>query len=317
MASGPSLAVYRDPGRDKINAIFSIPTITGQNPPSPHMLSIANHDRGRVGLTHVYPVLSRRSEGLSIGVNLNPNNACNWRCIYCQVPDLRRGVAPPIDLALLEKELRDFLHDVLHGDFFDRYQVPAAWREIRDIAISGNGEPTSAAEFPRIVELIGTVVEQAGLQGRCKLVLISNGSLVHKPAVQQGLARWGAMGGEMWFKLDSATDAGLERINNAGLSAAKARENLVTAAGLCKVWLQTCLFSLDGQPPLLAECRAYTDMLADLTARSVPLQGVLLYGLARPSQQPEAARLSALPSAWLESFAADIRRLGLTVKVSV
>ena len=33
----------------------------------------------------VYPVLSRRAGGLSIGVNLNPDKVCNFDCIYCQV----------------------------------------------------------------------------------------------------------------------------------------------------------------------------------------------------------------------------------------
>lgn len=280
------------------------------------MLSTTDHDRYRLGLSYIYPVLSRRAEGLSIGINLNPNHACNWRCIYCQVPDLQRGAAPAIDLALLEQELRDFLQDVLQGDFFDRLHVPQAWREIRDIAISGNGEPTSAAQFPQVVALIGRVLASLSLS-ECKLVLISNGSLVHKPLVQQGLKRWGELGGTMWFKLDTATDAGLKRINHAGLSAAKARANLETAAGLCPVWIQTCLFLLDEQPPALQECRAYLELLTDLTTKAVPLQGVLLYGLARPSRQAEAARLSALPVEWLENFANDIRRLGVEVKVSV
>ena len=50
-----------------------------------------------------------RAGGVSIGINLNTNNACNWRCIYCQVPELARGTAPPIDLLLLEKELAAFV----------------------------------------------------------------------------------------------------------------------------------------------------------------------------------------------------------------
>ena len=33
----------------------------------------------------VYPTLSRRSKGISIGVNLNPDKVCNFDCIYCQV----------------------------------------------------------------------------------------------------------------------------------------------------------------------------------------------------------------------------------------
>jgi len=33
---------------------------------------------------------------------------------------------------------------------------------------------------------------------------------------------------------------------------------------------------------------------------------VLLYGLARPSLQPEAGRLSAVPKPWLEGLADEI-----------
>jgi wyosine [tRNA(Phe)-imidazoG37] synthetase (radical SAM superfamily) len=54
-------------------------------------LTVADHDRGSAGLTYVYPVVSRRAGGVSVGINLNVNNACNWRCIYCQVPGLTRG----------------------------------------------------------------------------------------------------------------------------------------------------------------------------------------------------------------------------------
>ena len=32
----------------------------------------------------VYAVVSRRSGGVSIGVNLNPDKYCNFDCVYCQ-----------------------------------------------------------------------------------------------------------------------------------------------------------------------------------------------------------------------------------------
>ena len=77
------------------------------------------------GLQYVYPVLSRRAGGVSIGINFNTNNACNWRCVYCQVPELIRGTAPDLDLTLLEEELRLFLGEVITGDFYRRFQVEA------------------------------------------------------------------------------------------------------------------------------------------------------------------------------------------------
>ena len=61
-------------------------------------LSVKNHDRDVLAYRYIYPVISRRSGGLSIGINFNTNNACNWRCVYCQVPDLTLGAAPSLDL---------------------------------------------------------------------------------------------------------------------------------------------------------------------------------------------------------------------------
>ena len=122
-----------------------------------------NHSRDIAGLKYIYPVLSRRAGGLSIGVNFNTNNACNWRCIYCQVPDLKIGAAPEMDFQLLEEELRFFLESVLHGDFYQRFQVPENQRVIKDIAISGNGEPTSLKDFVQAVDLLGRVTTELGV----------------------------------------------------------------------------------------------------------------------------------------------------------
>src|SRR4030066_1247600 len=154
--------------------------------PNTPPLTVPDPDRDAAHRTYVYPVVSRRAGGVSVGINLNPNNACNWRCIYCQVPDLTRGAAPPVDLALLESELRNFLDELLHGDFMQS-RVPEGMGRVDDIALSGNGEPTSAAEFARVIELIGRVRSEAGLPDTVKTVLITNGSLLYRGEVQQGL----------------------------------------------------------------------------------------------------------------------------------
>ena len=275
------------------------------------------HSRDNLGMTYVYSVLSRRSGGLSIGINLNPNNACNWRCVYCQVPNLIRGAPPPLDPGLLEDELRRLLQDVLEGDFFERHDLPHELRVIRDIAIAGNGEPTSCPEFAVAVALIGQVVADFDLLGRINLVLISNGSLMHKPEVQAGLAHWSELGGQVWFKLDSATPDGIRRINNVSLSIDHVRRNLAACAALCPTWIQTCVFGMDGHPPSAAEQTAYLEFLAGLEAQGIAVEGVLLYGLDRPSNQPEATRLETLPAAWLNDFGQRIEALGIRAKVHV
>ena len=279
-------------------------------------LTTTDHDRGRAGLTYVYPVLSRRAGGLSVGVNLNINNACNWRCIYCQVPDLARGGPPPINMDRLALEFRHFLADVMRGDFYQREAVPAALQTIRDIAISGNGEPTMAHEFPRVIDLIALVLREYGLLHVVKCVLISNGSTARRPAVTKGLARLARINGEVWFKIDSATPAGMARINRARGSVDSILQRLEITAGLCPTWIQTCVFTCEGRPPSKAECAAYIDFLRVAGDRGIPLKGVMLYGVARPSCQPEAERIARLPEAWLRGFAVRIGEFVPEVKIA-
>ena len=273
-------------------------------------LSTTDHNRDSAGLRYVYPVVSRRAGGVSIGINLNTNNACNWRCIYCQVPDLVRGTAPSVDLALLEKELGGFLHELQHGDFMQR--VPPEARRINDIAISGNGEPTSAQEFVEVIEVIAKL-KPADL----KLVLITNGSLMQRENVQQGLRRMAQLNGEVWFKLDRASEAGMALINDTRMSMEKVQQNLTTAIACCpNTWLQTCWFALDGVAPRAQDEDDYVNFLKRLLRGGIGLRGVLLYGLARPSLQAEAPRLAALSGDQMANFAARIRALGVEVRVA-
>jgi len=274
-------------------------------------LSITDHSRDSAGLRYVYPVISRRAGGISIGINLNPNNACNWRCIYCQVPNLTRGTAPPINLVLLEKELSSFLHELQHGDFMQR--VPPEARRINDIALSGNGEPTSAQEFAEVIEVIAKHKPTD-----LKLVLITNGSLMQRENVQHGLRRMAQLNGEVWFKLDRASEAGMALVNDTKLTMDAVRRNLTTAIECCpNTWLQTCWFALDGIAPSKQDEDDYLDLLVSTMQGGIMPQGVLLYGLARPSLQQEAERLSALSSEIMERFTQRISALGLQVRLSV
>jgi wyosine [tRNA(Phe)-imidazoG37] synthetase (radical SAM superfamily) len=352
-------------------------------------LSIHDHDRRKSGYNYVYAVLGRRAGGVSIGVNLNTNSACNWRCVYCEIPELTFGNAPHCDLALLERELRAQLDDILRGDWMSKNVPEENWRVLKDVAISGNGEPTSCPEFAAVVTCIARVLGDYGLRAKdgsprsdldsaqhaaptntsnsgastarsspgadqpsasgaqssanaarsnasgarssadaarstdttaandVQIVLITNGSLVHKPEVQAGLAELARVGGVAWYKLDSATTAGQERMNNAHAGIERARSNLVIAARTCPTWIQTMALARDGEPPAESEVAAYVDLVRGLVRERVPVQGVLLYGLARKSFQPEANELSALPRDWMEAFARRIEDAGIAVRLSV
>lgn len=280
---------------------------------STRRLTVTDHDRDAAGLTYVYPVVSRRAGGVSVGINLNPNNACNWRCVYCQVPNLVRGAAPVIDVPRLEGELRGFLGRAQRDEWLAAH-VDEPYRRLVDVAFSGNGEPTTSHQLDEIMARVLAVLEDEGLLELGK-VLITNGSMLQRPDVQQAVRRLGRAGGEVWFKLDRATAAGRQAINAAASSPEAARENLRICAAACRTRIQTCVVAIDGEPPSGAEQAAYLELLAAELAAGTPIVDVLLYGMARPSLQPGAERLSQLPEAWLEGFAARIRGVGLEVVV--
>lgn len=276
------------------------------------LLTPQDHDRANAGMTYVYPVVSRRAQGVSIGINLNPNNACNWRCIYCQVPNLTRGAAPEIDLAKLEGELHTMLRDALEGSFMQQ-RVPEEARRLEDLAFSGNGEPTSSAEFGAAIDVAERVLREFNLLGQLPVRLITNGSLIEKPGVLDAIRHLGQINGEVWFKVDAATAEGITRINDVRLNPQGVLERLKMCAQACPTWVQTCVFALDGEPPSDPEIAAYLDLLQQA---STTIVGVHLYGLARPSMQAEAPRLSRLSEDWMHALADRIRERGITVHVS-
>ena len=280
------------------------------------MLTTTDHDRDKAGLTYVYPVISRRAGGLSIGINLNINNACNWRCVYCQVPNLKRGSAPPINFDTLGSELRNFLSDVIHGDFYDREEVNDEMRIIKDIAISGNGEPTTSAEFDQVVNLISTVMDEFGLSNNINFVLITNGSMLNRKFVQNGLKKMSKAGGEVWFKIDSASREGQALINNVRGSGVSSLKKLHLSANLCPTWIQSCFFSWKNRQPAVREIDAYISLLDAVEQNAIPIKGVMLYGVARQSMQKEAEHISALPEAWFIKLAERLQKYNFDIRIN-
>lgn len=278
-------------------------------------LSTDDHRRDLAGMTYVYPVVSRRAGGLSIGINLNPNNACNWRCVYCQVENLSRGAAPLLDLEQLRAELRAMLHAVVHGAFMQDH-VPLELRRLNDIALSGNGEPTTSDQLEEVMQIIKASLHEFELLNKIKVVLISNGSQAHKPKVQTALALMAKLNGEVWFKLDRGDEDQIWAVNQIHLLPERVLQQLKHTSHACPTWIQSCFFAWDGQEPNGEVVKNYLDVLAQARPACPNVQGVLLYGVERPSMQAEAPRISKLPVDWLKGLAGQIENLGYSVKVS-
>lgn len=272
-----------------------------------------DHNRDVTGMTYIYPVVSRRAQGVSVGINLNVNNACNWRCIYCQVPNLTRGGPPAIELAQLKQELNSMMQALLHGDFMQRY-VAETDRRLMDIAFSGNGEPTTCKQFGEVLDIVAEVMQQYDLiQQDVKVRLITNGSQMDKVEVQAWMKKLALINGEVWFKIDAGNRAGFARINDIQMTPEAHIKRLKTCAALCPTLVQTCMFALDGIAPSEADI---ADYLALIKQVSTEIKGVHLYSVARPSYQPEAPRLGRLDEAWLNQMAERIGTLAIPVYVN-
>src|SRR3954462_1272740 len=148
------------------------------------------HSRSWRENLYVYPVISRRSKGLSIGVNLNPDKVCNFDCVYCCVDRTTPPTVREVDLAVLEAELDHLIGLATSGEVFQHPpfdQTPPHLRRVNDVAFSGDGEPTS---FQRFGEACQLAVELLARHRRpdVKVVVITNATLFHQRRVQEALA---------------------------------------------------------------------------------------------------------------------------------
>jgi len=277
------------------------------------------HPRDLAANRFVYAVLSRRSGGISIGVNLNPDKRCNFDCVYCQVD---REVMPPpaaLDaaaLAALAEELTTVLADAragrltAHARFAD---LPEAIRTIKDVALSGDGEPTSAPAFGEAVDAVLAAIEATGWRG-LPVVLITNASGLDRPDVAAAVDRILAAGGDVWAKLDAGTPEYFARVCSTRIPFARILANLLQAARRHPLTLQTCLMTLAGEPPPEAEVAAYVERVGEIVDRGGTLRAVQLYTVARP---PAQTVVGPLPEAALRAVADRLtaRVPGLSVGV--
>lgn len=279
-----------------------------------------NHTRRFAANRYAYPVLSRRSGGISIGVNLSRDKICNFRCVYCQVEREDRGdgsvpQAETIDLGLLAEELTALVSAVQSGRLFEgpRFaQTPAHLRRLNDIALSGDGEPTLCPQFAEVVEVCGEVRRRRRLDD-VKLVLITNATLLDREPVRRGLAVLDACNGEIWAKLDAGTESYYRRVSRSAVPFTKLLDNLRDAARARPIVIQTLLMQLAGQPPSAEEVAEYCHCLRDIVSAGGQIKLVQLHTVARRPAEP---CVTALPDAEIDAIAEQVRgRTGLPVAV--
>jgi wyosine [tRNA(Phe)-imidazoG37] synthetase (radical SAM superfamily) len=252
------------------------------------------HERQFEGNRFVYPVISRRSRGLSIGVNLNPDKLCNFHCIYCQVDRSVAGETRFVELDRLVAELDELLAAAVSGTLFESGKfrsVPLDLRRLNDIAFSGDGEPTTHQNFDEIIAACAEVKRRHGL-GDVKMVLITNASRFHRPHVQRGLEILDCNQGEIWAKLDAGTEAYFRLVDRSPISLSRVLENITQAARIRPLVIQSLWMQIHGEPPSREEIRAFCQRLCDITACGGRLSLIQIYTIARRPAESFVAPLS-------------------------
>jgi wyosine [tRNA(Phe)-imidazoG37] synthetase (radical SAM superfamily) len=275
---------------------------------------IHDHRRAFEDNRYVYAVVSRRSNGVSIGINLNPDKICNFDCVYCQVD---RKTSPPVrdvDVSRLREELGNILDQVQSGKLFEieRFRAtPPALRRLNDIAFSGDGEPTACPEFGEAVAQVAEARRQRGLDA-VKLVLITNASRLHHSRVRQVLEVLDANNGEIWAKLDAGTEAYYREVDRTTISFQRIVSNITGAAKVRPIVIQTLFLKMHDTPPPAEERKAFCARLNEIKAACGRIKLVQVYTVAR---KPAEAWVAALSDGEVDGIVAQVQReTGLCVE---
>jgi wyosine [tRNA(Phe)-imidazoG37] synthetase (radical SAM superfamily) len=252
-----------------------------------------DHRRVWRDFVYCYPVISRRSRGLSLGVNLNPDKVCNFDCVYCEVDRTSAPKRRDLDLDALGGELDQLLNLSVSGEIFQIPPFDSArpdQRRINDIAFSGDGEPTTAACFAEAIQRVADLKRARGLDS-VKLVLITDSSRLQAPDVARGLDILMANQGEIWAKLDAGTEAFYREICRSQVPYQRILDNLLATACRWPILIQTLFLQWKGQGPSPDELEAYCQRLEHILGKGGQLQALQIYTVARPTPEPEAKPL--------------------------
>jgi histidinol dehydrogenase len=279
--------------------------------------SVSNHREREKGVI-VYPVYSRRSEGLSIGINLFPDKkTCQFDCPYCEVFPFSGNAVFTLE------QLKDDLKNAIVAA--RKQSIP-----IKDICFSGNGEPTLSPAFPDAIKLAEDIrLRTAPL---AHLVIITNGAGLLKPRIFSLLKDATANPAvDIWLKTDAGTQNWYDKMNRSSVPFEKLTAIKREFTSYAVVTIQTMLCAINGEPPPQTEVQAWESLICELAENNVNrtnnssgcvnsgARKVQLYGKARSA--PEDPLASQLPANYLEERAASLRNAftgrGLSIPVEV
>ena len=279
-------------------------------------LNFTDHRRQLLQNRYVYAVVSRRAKGLSIGINLNVDKVCNFDCPYCQVnrkiplTETQKLVQREgVDILRVQSELVHLFSLLASGELWNVAPFNTAAPEmqvLRDVSISGDGEPTAC---PELLQVVGSISEQLEayqlMEKGVAFNLFTNATLFHKPSVQSALKALWKSGGRVWAKLDAGTQSWFERVDGTKLSLDKVTENITWAAQQHPIVLQCMFHRFGDEAPSEEEIIAWVARVKGVVDAGGQVEWVQIYTTAR---KPSDESVLPLDLPFLQGIAASLRQ---------
>jgi len=260
-------------------------------------------------------VLSPRARGLSVGINLNPDKSCDFDCLYCEVDRRQSTPEATLDTDVMATELQQTLQFVGSDQFRNTpayRNLPPELLTLRHVALSGDGEPTLSPQFGAAVRE-AVHVRALGQFPFFKLVLLTNGSGLDRPEVQEGLKLL-TLKDEIWIKLDGGTQAYINKVNRPkGIQLEQSLGNILLVGRERPVVIQSLFPAVNGEEPPAEEIEQYAMRLRELREQGAQISLVQIYSATRPIQN---AGCGHLPLKSLSRIASTVRLVsGLKAEV--
>ena len=261
----------------------------------------SDHSRIFQDQKYVYPVVSRRSRGVSIGINISPNCLCNFLCAYCQVNgDYRqerenRNGSIDIDFSMLRTELEKTVSAVTSDSLYEIpsfSKIPDEKRRLNDIAFSGDGEPTLSPAFHQAMQ-IAVETRKMLCPESVKIVLITNATTLQSPKVVETLDLMMQNHGEIWAKLDAGSEEQYRRINRSKVPFAQILQNLETISQRYPIVIQSILLCENGVSPSEKQIDDLIARLNGILNAGGQIDRVQLYTIARSTIEHWVSPLNA------------------------
>jgi len=219
-----------------------------------------------------------------------------------------------VDINVLSAELAAVLELSGSGKLrnLPRFQkIPPDLLELKELALSGDGEPTLCPNFDQVVEAVLRVRSQRSRF--LKVVLISNTSGLFLPPVEQGWRQL-TLEDEIWLKLDAGTQPYMNLVNRPGPVTLKAvMANILRIGRERPVIIQSLFPLLNGEEPGPTEIDNYVHRLGELAAAGAQISLVQVYSAHRLSRDPSCRHL---PLSSLSHIARCVReKTGLRAEV--